>query len=390
MQSLYNASTDNFPLKNQLDKRISDDNLRTLRVPSGDCVDFCSNDYLGFARSAELKKIIDSQIVLDTDRLNGSTGSRLLNGNSILVEELEQEIANYHKAKSGLIFNSGYDANLGLFSCIARRNDTILYDELSHASIIDGVRLSYANFFKFWHNDLDHLEELLKKAKGKIYVAVESAYSMDGDIAPLKEMAELCKKYNAGLIVDEAHATGVFGQMGEGRVVELGIEQDVFARMHTFGKAMGCHGAVVLGDNVLKQYLINFSRPFVYSTALPQQSLNAIKCAYAFLIHNYSLIAQLNDRINFFKKHVKKIKDIQLIESASAIQCIIIRGNKEAKEAANKLMAAGYNIKAILSPTVATGSERLRICLHTFNTEQQITGLIDSLANIMTSVEKIK
>lgn len=390
MQSLYNASTDYSALKNKLDKRILDDNLRTLQVSPGGCVDFCSNDYLGFARSAELKKKNEDQPALDVDRLNGSTGSRLLNGNSTLIEELEQEIANYHNAKSGLIFNSGYDANLGLFSCIARRNDTILYDELSHASIIDGVRLSYANFFKFWHNDMDHLEELLKKAKGKVYVAVESVYSMDGDVAPLKEMAALCKKYNAGLIVDEAHATGVFGQKGEGRVVELGIEQDVFARMHTFGKAMGCHGAVVLGDSVLKQYLVNFSRPFVYSTALPQQSLHAIKCAYAFLIHNYSLIGQLNDRINFFKEYVKKIKDIQLIESSSAIQCIIIRGNKEAKEAANQLMADGYNVMAILSPTVATGSERLRICLHTFNTEQQITGLIDSVAIIMNSVDKIK
>lgn len=381
MESQSTAAAD-YLLQKQLDKRVSENSLRALRIPSPGSIDLCSNDYLGFARSAELKKIIDTQAATDVDRLNGSTGSRLLTGNSVLAEELETFIANYHKADSGLIFNSGYDANLGLFSCIAQRNDTILYDELSHASIIDGIRLSYSNAFKFRHNDLAHLEEFLKKATGAIYVAVESVYSMDGDLAPLKEITELCKKYNAGLIVDEAHATGVFGKKGEGRVMELGIEKSVFARVHTFGKALGCHGAIVLGDAALKQFLINFSRPFIYSTALPQHSLFAVKCAYEFLEKNSSLSEQLKNNIHFFKENVKKIKDIKLIESSSAIQCIIVSGNEQVKQAAKKIQEAGYDVRPILSPTVPAGSERLRICLHSFNTEQQITGLIKVLEAI--------
>ncbi|MBI2268997.1 MAG: 8-amino-7-oxononanoate synthase [Bacteroidetes bacterium] len=389
MQTQHTAAAANSALKKQLDKRLSDNSLRSLRISSADSIDLCSNDYLGFAGSAELNSLIESQPVSDEHRLNGSTGSRLLTGNSALAEDLEKNIANYHKAGSGLIFNSGYDANVGLFSCIAQRNDTILYDELSHASIIDGIRLSYSNSFKFRHNDTDHLEELLKKAVGTVYVAVESVYSMDGDFAPLQEIAGLCKKYNAALIVDEAHATGIFGKGGEGRVVELGIENDVFARMHTFGKALGCHGAIVLGTDLLKQYLVNFSRPFIYSTALPQQSLLAVKYAYGFLENNIQRITQLKNNIHFFREEGKKIKGLRLIESDSAIQSILIGGNTEAKQAANTLQTAGYNVRPILSPTVAAGSERLRICLHSFNTEKEITGLLQAIELLIPSPAQI-
>lgn len=389
MQSQHSAAAANSGLKKQLDKRLSDNSLRSLRISSSDGIDLCSNDYLGFARSGELAALIESQSVSDEHRLNGSTGSRLLTGNSVLAEDLEKFISNYHKAESGLIFNSGYDANVGLFSCIARRNDTILYDELSHASIIDGIRLSYSNSFKFRHNDTEHLEELLKKAVGTVYVAVESVYSMDGDLAPLKEIVELCKKYNAALIVDEAHATGVFGKEGEGRVVELGIEKDVFARMHTFGKAIGCHGAIVLGSDVLKQYLVNFSRPFIYSTALPPQSLLAVKCAYEFLKKNSCRIDELKNNIHFFNEQVKKIKKVKLIDSSSAIQCVVINGNEQVKRAAETIQASGYNVKAILSPTVAGGSERLRICLHSFNSKEEITGLLRIIESLIPSPAKI-
>jgi 8-amino-7-oxononanoate synthase len=389
MQSQHPVSSAQTALKRSLDKRSADESLRTLRVPASGIVDFCSNDYLGFASSIELKELIDVEFNRNNARLNGSTGSRLLAGNSVMAEELEQFIAAYHRAESALLFNSGYDANLGIFSSVAQRNDTILYDELSHASIIDGIRLGYSTFYKFRHNDTDHLEELLKKAKGTIYVAVESVYSMDGDMAPLKELAELCKKYNANLIVDEAHATGVFGKKGEGRVVEMGLEQSVFARLHTYGKALGCHGAVVVGSEILKQYLVNFARPFIYSTALPPHSLACIKCAYTFLEKNTEVIVELKNRIQFFREQIGKIKNIQLISSQSAMQCLLIAGNKQAKQAAGNIQAAGYDVRPILSPTVAVGSERLRICLHTFNTEEQISGLVKAIDLSIASLESL-
>ena len=193
-------------------------------------------------------------------------------------------LADFHKAESGLIFNSGYDANLGLFSCIAKKEDTLICDELIHASIIDGCRLSYANRFRFAHNDVEDLEDKLRRSKGNIFVAVESVYSMDGDMAPLKEIAAVCKKYNASLIVDEAHATGLFGDQGRGLVSQHGLEQEVFARVHTFGKALGCHGAVILGSETLRNYLVNFARSFIFTTALPVHSLIAVKCAYEMLM----------------------------------------------------------------------------------------------------------
>src|SRR4051812_34169388 len=199
-------------LEEILIKRKDESRFRSLSTNK--LIDFSSNDYLGLARSGVLKEAINKELKKFPDYTNGSTGSRLLSGNSAYAEELEQWIADFHYAEAGLIFNSGYDANLGLFSCIAQRNDTILYDQLSHASIIDGIRLSFAASRAFQHNDLIDLEEKLKTAKGNIFVVVESIYSMDGDFAPLKELIELVEKYKAVIIVDEAHATGVFGKQG--------------------------------------------------------------------------------------------------------------------------------------------------------------------------------
>lgn len=210
-------------------------------------------------------------------------GSRLLSGNTAFAEELEKYIAQYHHAEAALLFNSGYNANLGLFSALGRKGDTILYDELIHASVHDGMRLSKAECKPFAHNNTVQLKQLLKETTAPVFVAVKSVYSMDGDFAPLKEIGALCKKYNASLIVDEAHATGIFGEKGKGLVTELGLENEVFARLITYGKAMGCHGAAVVGSTLLKNYLTNFARSFIYTTAAPLTNLYAIKSAYDLL-----------------------------------------------------------------------------------------------------------
>ncbi|MGZ5245809.1 MAG: aminotransferase class I/II-fold pyridoxal phosphate-dependent enzyme, partial [Flavitalea sp.] len=259
-------------IKERLERRMAENAKRFLRTTEG-MVDFCSNDYLGIATNQLLKESINGELS------TGSGGSRLLSGNYELIERTEDRIAAFHGAEAGLIFNSGYDANLGLLSCIGQKGDTYLYDNLSHASIRDGIRLSFAESFSFMHNDVEDLERKLKSATGQVTVVTESVFSMDGDLAPLKEIAELCQRYEAFLIVDEAHATGIVGASGEGLVQELKLNEKCFARVHTFGKAVGTHGAIVLGSCELRDYLINFSRAFMYTTALPPASVSAISTA---------------------------------------------------------------------------------------------------------------
>lgn len=339
-------------------------------------IDFSSNDYLGFARSAELKKCFESALKKYPDYKLGSTGSRLLAGNDWFTENLEKQIAAFHLAESALIFNSGYDANLGLLSSLPQRGDTIITDELVHASMIDGARLSHAHRYTFKHNDLNSLEQKLKRAQGKIYIAVESVYSMDGDEAPLKEICNLAEQYHAALLVDEAHATGVFGTQGRGLVEKEGLTNRVFARTITFGKALGTHGAAILGSNVLRSYLINFARSFIYSTAASFCSHLATEVAYQFLIQHDHQLA-INQRIHSFKEAIHATSC--LIESRSPIQILLIPGNREAKNAEKGLQYAGFDVRAVLSPTVKAGSERLRICLHNHNSFEEIKNLASTI-----------
>lgn len=369
-------SADQF-LFNALQKRKDQNALRKLVQPNG-LSDFCSNDYLGFARSAKFAQNIEkacSKLI----ESNGSAGSRLLAGNSFFAENLESYIAKFHNAPSGLIYNSGYDANVGLFSAVGQKGNTIIYDELIHASVHDGLKLSSATTYLFKHNDLVHLEERLKIAEGIVYVAVESIYSMDGDQAPLKEIVRLCKKYEANLIVDEAHATGITQNKGKGRVQELKLEKEIFARVHTFGKGLGCHGAVVLGGELLRDFLINFSRSFIYTTALPIKSLVAIHEAYQLLQKSESEITRLHKHIDTFKKHLSKKVTLFLIPSNSPIQCLIVGGNDAVKKMAFHLQHSGFDVRPILNPTVQKGKERLRICIHSFNTGKEIKELCSLL-----------
>jgi 8-amino-7-oxononanoate synthase len=365
-----NNSFDKF-LQDELDERNASGLLRSL-VSYTNKIDFSSNDYLGFAQLPQLQGI-------PHNLPSGSTGSRLITGNPILAEETEKIIAQFHQAEAALIFNSGYCANIGLFSCIAQKGDTLITDEFIHASIIDGARLSHANRYKFKHNDVADLEKKLQQASGKKIVAVESIYSMDGDEAPLKEIIAVCKKHDAILVVDEAHAIGVFGDKGEGLVCKYNLQKEVFACIYTFGKALGHHGAVVTGSNTLRNYLINHARSFIYTTALPPHTYLQIQEAYKLL--PTANRKALYDVINYYKTAIQKIKNISLIESSSSIQTIIVGDNNKAKALANHLVDKGFFAKAILSPTVPAGTERLRICLHTFNTKQQIDLLLKEVEN---------
>ena len=368
-------------LNESLEQLKSKSALRSLKLTEG-LSDFCSNDYLGLAISAELSERVAQ--AFSTLKRAGSGGSRLLSGNHSLMEELESLLCNFHQSEAALLFNSGYDANLSIFGSVPRRGDLVLYDSLVHASIHDGMRMGKAELLAFRHNDTNDLKSLLESNKhmqGQIFVAVESLYSMDGDLAPLLEIAEICQHFAAALIVDEAHATGVFGYNGVGRVQELGLHYKVFARLHTFGKAIGGHGAAILGSKTLREYLINFARPLIFSTAMSLHDVLHAKEAYLLLSEKGELLrAGLHKKIQFYRSETVKINEkYTVLDSISPIQGIIIPGNESVMKMAQKLQEHALDVRPIRYPSVAAGTERLRICLHNYNSEEEIRELISLL-----------
>lgn len=352
-------------LYRKLEDRIERGTVRSLSSFVG-MTDFFSNDYLGLAKEV---------FSFETSSF-GSTGSRLISGTSARMLEIESEIAQFFDVEASLMFNSGYDANLGFFSSVPQRGDTILYDELIHASVRDGIRLSHANSISFKHNDAEDLAAKIERSKHSIYVAVESLYSMDGDYAPLEELAALCENGNAYLIVDEAHACGVFGENGKGLVSDLGLMDSVFARLVTFGKAYGSHGACVLGRSDLIQYLYNFARSFIYTTALPEYVFERnLKLVCSSLISKRQI--ELNFNLLYFRSN---FHDSGLIsDEMSPIQILEIGSIEETKIIAEKIQALNIALKPIYSPTVAEGKERLRICIHSYNTKAELDALIHAL-----------
>ena len=379
-----------FPksLQNKVQQRTQQNALRSLPI-SNNLIDFVSNDYIGFAKN---KVIFEQthQLLLDKNiKINGATGSRLLSGNHNLYSETEDYIARFHQTEAALIFNSGYDANVGFFSAVPQRNDVILFDELCHASIRDGILLSKAKAFKFEHNDLEDMEKRILQIQsnqfsGEIYIITESVFSMDGDCPNLEQVANLAEKLNCYLIIDEAHALGVFGKYetsgGEGLVQSLGLQDKVFARIITFGKGLGCHGAAILGSENLKNYLVNFARSFVYTTGLSPHSVATILIAYQHLEKEQSQLKALKDNIIFFNQEKMRLGLKPLfVYSKSAIQCAIIPGNEKVKSIAAQLQQNGFDVKPILSPTVSENQERLRFCLHSYNSETEISEVLQLL-----------
>ncbi|KPM44233.1 hypothetical protein AK830_g2322 [Neonectria ditissima] len=309
-------------LASLLARRESRSQLRRLTTVSPGMVDFSSNSYLSLSTHPDVQRaylhFLASQIGEPSPAASpsflGSGGSRLLDGNSAFAETLERDIASFHRAPAGLLFNSGFDANVGLFSCVPQPGDVIVYDELIHASVHDGMKLSRAvRKVPFRHNtvatDAAHadedvkgldavLQDLVAGDLGKelndgtrnVFIAVEGVYSMDGDVSPLQDIVECVEqrfpKRNGHIIVDEAHSMGIFGEQGRGLVCELGFEERVFARVHTFGKAMGCSGAIVLSSQTTRAYLINYARTLIYTTAMALPSLASIKVTYDFLMND--------------------------------------------------------------------------------------------------------
>lgn len=370
-------------LLKKLENRKEIGTFRTLKTKTA-LVDFSSNDYLGLARLDAIS-VRAKQILTDLGHsANGSTGSRLLTGHHPLFKKVEQQIATYHEAETALVFNSGYDANIGLFSALPQRNDLVFYDAFVHASIRDGLRLSRAKSYSFRHNDFEDLARKIEKltSASSVWVVTEAVFSMDGDSPDWKSLAAICNRFEVHLIIDEAHATGVLTQLTE-IYKQTTIENHLTARVVTFGKALGCHGAAVLGNASLRDYLINFAGSFIYTTALPPAALATIAAAYEKLQDKIGL-ESLHQNIDIFNRSVVNLDLKQhFILSQSAVHCCIAPGNEHVKMLSMQFEKSGFDVRPILSPTVAARKERLRFCLHAFNTENEIESALKLLATLL-------
>lgn len=370
-----------FPtsLNQKLTQRSEEGALRSLKRHNPKLIDFSSNDYLGFSKNQFISEFALVKIDVYSSQLHGATGSRLLTGNYDMIEDFESYLKEYYNTEAATVFNSGYDANLGLFSSIAQRQDLILYDELSHASIRDGIALGKAKSYKFKHNDLNDLEQKLTKFQNQfetIYVITEHVFSMDGDSAEVDALVEMCHRFKVYLILDEAHSIGTISKKGS-----IDFDGKLFARIITFGKSFGSHGSAVLGSIELKHYLINFAKSFIYTTA-PSVEITARNwAAHLYLESNSAEFESLRLNINHLKEQIKthNLSDF-FIKSHSAIQSCVIGGNKKVKLISNQLQQEGFDVRPILSPTVPKGKERLRFCLHSFNTEKEILKCLSLLS----------
>jgi len=383
-----------FPekLSGMIAAREKNQTFRQLSAMGG-TIDFLSNDYLGFAKNESLFSKTFQLLLKEGVATNGAGGSRLLSGNHKLYGILEPLLAAFYKADAALVFNSGYDANMGFFSSVPQRGDFIFYDELVHASIREGIRMSHAKAYHFPHNDIDGLKKKIdinvnKSETGDkvaVYVVTESVFSMDGDTPDLKALVAYTKTNGYYLIVDEAHAVGVHGTMGNGIIPQLKLEKEVFARTVTFGKAFGCHGAAILGSAGLRDYLVNFAKSFIYTTALTPHTLATIIAAHNFFKEfGKEEVLKLRENIVYFKKELTG-HGLQrhFIPSTTSIQSCVVPGAGKAKSVAAKLMDKGFGIKAILSPTVPEGQERLRFCIHSYNTREELGLALKLMATYM-------
>ncbi|PLB49369.1 7-keto-8-aminopelargonate synthetase [Aspergillus steynii IBT 23096] len=373
---------------------------RKLTVLPQSSVDFSSNDFLSLSTSSAYRnRLLEHLRQAPPLYPFASGGSRLLDGNSTYAEDLENFIAEFHGAPKGLLFNSGFDANVGVMSSIPQPGDLIVYDELIHASAREGMRLSRAGKrVQFSHSSPESFEEVLRSqiesdpliqdGSRNVFIAVESIYSMDGDIAPIQEFVQIVDRLltsgNGYFIVDEAHATGAFGPRGAGVVQDMGLEDRMFIRVHTFGKALASHGAIVLCCADTRDYLINYARSLIYTTALGFPFLASIRTAYELLSEGETqhlqdklqeLILYLRNRLRELDSWDPSIFEVDHFPSSP----IFSLRSPLPRELAAVCQRSGFVVRAIMPPTIPAGKERVRVCLHAGNTIQEIDGLVRTI-----------
>jgi 8-amino-7-oxononanoate synthase len=387
-------------LNEQLSRRKASGKLRSLQKVDtvGDIAkaDFSSNDYLGISRNKPLARRIEQRIIQFIENepicqpLLGSTGSRLLTGNHRVYEDTEKFLAEFHNHSHCILSNSGWDLNFGILSCLPSKDSAVIYDELSHNSLIMGIRSGRQHCaVSFDHNDMNNLRKHLRSLKDvpEKVVVVESVYSMDGDICPLKELLDICEEFNAMALVDEAHSTGVYGDRGEGLVTALNLTKhsNLLGVVHTFGKGVGLHGAALLtAHQCIIGTLLNYCRPLIYSTSLSLSSILAVQPAYEEIASASEARKRLFSLISLFRSECENAK-LDILQSTSPIQAVLFPGNHAVVQAAARLREKGFLCLPIRAPTVPEGSERLRIIIHAHNTEEEVIGLCRAIAEIKSS-----
>jgi 8-amino-7-oxononanoate synthase len=364
-------------------RRVDGEQGPTLSLDGREVINFSSNNYLGIANHPALAAAAKAAI----DRYGcGSGASRLISGNMALHEELESRLAAFKGTEAALVFNSGFQANIGVISTLAGDGDAIFSDALNHASIIDGCRLARARTIVYGHNDLGRLEQALEQARGfrRKLIVTESIFSMDGDEAPLAGIVELAEKYGAAVMVDEAHATGVFGREGAGVVQKLGLGESVLVQMGTLGKALGCFGAYIAGSDGLRDLLINRCRSFIFTTSLPPAVM-------AMAIAAIDLVQREPDRRDALRHNCDRVRGglaglgFQLGGSESPILPLIIGDAGKCMEFSEALLENGIFAQGIRPPTVPPGTSRLRITLMATHTRAHIDRALEAFKTVKES-----
>lgn len=426
-------------MRYQIAKRRQNGSLRTQlpisSLPAGSEWDFSSNDYLGLAHCQKQHRLVDAlyqeqEVQADRDhgvRL-GATGSRLLSGDSLYARNLEEWLAKVHQRPTATIFNSGYDANLSILSSTILPGDLVILDELCHNSLLMGVRMSRQRAFRtFTHNSVEALQSILEDLRSShkcCLIVVESVYSMDGDVAPLKDILDLAARYRSQVVVDEAHGLGIYGRTnshqlyltednmrtnqpnlattnvkgGTGVLAALELEHHpaLLCSVHTFGKAAGCHGAIICGSQVLRDFLWNYARPFVYSTSLPLHSLVTIKASYMTMTetggdilrsHTFRLVKLFRD---IMENALSASSFVTLWPSPSPIQALVMGDNDTCLQFCRRMLDRHMiRLYPIRAPTVPLGQERVRLILHAHNTEHQVRSLCQGLLQTCSEMRLI-
>jgi 8-amino-7-oxononanoate synthase len=347
-----------------------------MQLDGRQVVNFCSNDYLGLANHPEViaafKRGVDQYGV-------GSGSAHLICGHSHAHHALEDELAAFTGRERALLFSTGYMANLGVISALVGRGDSVLEDRLNHASLLDGGLLSGARFQRYQHNQLDDLQARLAASKGKALIVSDGVFSMDGDLALLPDLANLAEQHGAGLLIDDAHGFGVLGANGGGVVEHFGLsQQQVPILMGTLGKAFGTFGAFIAGSDALIEYLIQKARTYVFTTAMPAAVAEATRVSLRLLQQEAWRRQHLQALISRFRAGAEQ-QDLQLMDSATAIQPIILGDSETALLASERLLAQGFWVSAIRPPTVPAATARLRITFSSLHTEQQVDALLEAL-----------
>jgi len=355
------------------------DLLRNFAQVAG--VNLCSNDYLGLAEDARLKEAT-VQAVTASARMGG-TGSRLLSGHDAVWNELEEEFAEFAGTEAALYFANGYAANIGLLSAMLGKDDLVFSDQLNHASLIDGIRLCGARKEIYPHGDLNALERALRSHQSEScrkLIVTESVFSMDGDIADVQAIEKLAERYGANLVVDEAHATAVHGPAGAGIAAGAGLSRELFATVHTCGKALASAGALVCGSRLLREFLINHARTLIFSTAMPGymagQIRAALRLARGMDAERETLLRNAAEMSESLRRDGWEVS-----RSASQIVPVVIGSNEDALLAAAWLQDQRFAVRAIRPPTVPAGTARLRLSLTARITREHVTGILAALQN---------